>query len=506
MVLVLALLVLAVHNVGYMFSQSYWNDEDWVAVSTKYPLSALRFTTSSTPIGWSFLLRLVTIDRTESGRVLPLAFAVAAVAVAYWLVRRLDWKRQDMAVVAGVLGAVALLIVPAMLVRDDLKQYTADAFMALVVLALTSRLERQWSRAGLVLLAVATIGGMFFSDAAVFVGATAWAAIWLVQLCRRSWRRLAEVTAVGLLVAGFGLAVFEAFDTDAVKAKMIVRYGPYFVPWRSGLTASLKFIGHLLEVNRPYFGLGHYWFAVPLVIVGFITLFRLGRPAMAIAIFLLWPEMIALSALKKYPLLDLRTSTFLVTSTVLVAAIGVAGICAVLRERLQGGKLPRIVAIAVAVLAVAGFSSDARPYVRSEPIPVSDMREMVQYVSTHAGPKDPIFLSADSNWGFAYYWPTGVPGRRLNSDPEQGYQAYFPDQPRIVVAPLRTLAGINVAMRQALSQIQPGTCGRIWMVLSQLNPVEVQSIPIEMQTLGLTRHYVMSGLYYINVGPASCQS
>lgn len=151
----LGLLVLAVHDVGYLLRQPFWTDEAWVAVTTRFPLSQLPATTSSTPIGWTALLRLVTVSGAQTSRLFPLAFAGAAVLVAYWFARRLGWPSAAVSVAAGLLAAAGVLLVPAMLVRNDLKQYTADACLALVVLALTSRLERAWSRGALAALSVA---------------------------------------------------------------------------------------------------------------------------------------------------------------------------------------------------------------------------------------------------------------------------------------------------------------------------------------------------------------
>ena len=135
LVAVLGLLVLVVHDVGYLIGQPFWTDEAWVAVTTRFPLSDLLATTSSTPIGWSVLLRLVTVGGRQTSRLLPLAFAGAAVVIGYWFARRLAWQRRDTAILAGVLAAAAVLLVPAMLIRDDLKQYTADAAFALLVVA-----------------------------------------------------------------------------------------------------------------------------------------------------------------------------------------------------------------------------------------------------------------------------------------------------------------------------------------------------------------------------------
>ena len=88
----LGLLVLVVHDVGYLTSQSFWTDETWVAATTRFSLSRLPLTTSSTPIGWSVLLRLVTVSGTEVSRLLPLFFAGAAVVTACWLGHGLGWR------------------------------------------------------------------------------------------------------------------------------------------------------------------------------------------------------------------------------------------------------------------------------------------------------------------------------------------------------------------------------------------------------------------------------
>jgi hypothetical protein len=90
--LVAVLLVLATvsRRLGYLFSHSFWLDEGWVADSVRAPLHQLRLLTSSTPIGWTLLLRLVPeVGPPERLRLLPIAFAVAAVVPAYLLGRRL---------------------------------------------------------------------------------------------------------------------------------------------------------------------------------------------------------------------------------------------------------------------------------------------------------------------------------------------------------------------------------------------------------------------------------
>jgi hypothetical protein len=409
---------------------------------------------------------LVTVRGEQTGRLLPLAFAGAAVVIAYWLGRGLGWRRPGASPAAGVLAAVAVLLLPAMLVRDDLKQYTADACAALLTLAMISRLERQWSRGALGALAATVVVGMLFSDAAAFAGAAAFVSICAVELARRSWRRLAEAAVTGAITAVLMAGIYEGFYARGVVPGLTAYWNGFYLPVAKGLHADITFLGSRFGAVGGYFGLGPAWLAVPLVAAGLVTIFRLGRPAVAVAVVVLWPEMLGLSAAQKYPFLDLRTATFLFAITAVVAAIGVAGVCTLLWPRQRGA-----LSAGLAVVAVAAFVVGAQPYVRSQLIPPEDIRDQARYVLAHARPGDVILVNMHSSWSFAYYWPRGDPSRQADSVVLQGYVAYFQGQPDIVVARNRDVAGIQAAL--ALAQAREGSCGRIWLVRSHMVPSEV---------------------------------
>ncbi|HMH93901.1 MAG TPA: hypothetical protein VK586_22825 [Streptosporangiaceae bacterium] len=495
LVLVPALLVLVVHDVGYLLRTPFWTDETWVAATTRFGLAKLPQTTSSTPIGWSVLLRLFTVSGTQVARLLPLAFAGAAVVMAGWLGRGIGWRVRGAPAAAGLLAALGVLLVPGMLTRDDLKQYTADACLALLALAATSRLERDWSRRWLAGLSLAVWGGMLFSDAVAFIGIAAFGAVVGVQLARRAWRRLAEAAVAAAVTAVLMAVVYEAFDARAVLPGLT--YSPHFrnfyLPVGQGWQASIAFLAERFEYMRGYFGLGPLWLAVPLFAAGLITIFRLGRPATAVALAALWPEMLVISALHKYPFLDERTSTFLFAVTVVTAAIGVAGACCLLRPWLKGA-----LAAAVAVAAVAAFALGAQPYLRAHPIPGGhgDIRGQTQYVAAHAAPGDVILVNLSSSWGFAYYWPAGRPSIRPDAAVLQEYEAYFPDQPRIVVASSRDPAGVSAALSRALARVRaqaqarPAACIRIWLVRTHVSPDELAAWRAALAQRGLDLTHV----------------
>ena len=467
-VLVLGLLVLVVHDVGYLLRHPFWTDESWVAVSTRFPVSQLPATTSSTPIGWSALLRVVTVGRTQTGRLLPLGFAGASVMIAYWFARQIGWPRRPAAVTAGLLAGIGVLLAPAMLVRNDLKQYTADACMALLTLALTSRLERKWSRWRLAGLSVSVWGGMLLSHTVAFVGIAAFGAVCAVQLARRAWRRLAEAVVAGAGTAVLMLGVYEGFDARAVVPGLTAYWADYYLPATHGLRASTTFVISRFSSVHAFFGLGPVWLGLPLFIAGLVTIFRLGRPATAIAVTALWPEMLVLSALKKYPFLDERTSTFLFAITVVVAAIGVAGLASLVRPRLKGavgrsggrhrrGGLHR------------RRSSRTCEATRSRTTPCA-IRLSYVAVARRVRRRDPG--EPEQQLGLCLLLAGRRAGRRADPVVSQGYEAYFPGQPRIIVAREPEPAGVNTALTLALARARQHPCSRIWLVRSHLSAAE----------------------------------
>src|SRR6266705_2215457 len=91
-VVLVALLVLGVvaRRPHYLLTHSFWLDEGWVVDSVRAPLGQLRQVSSSTPIGWTLLLRAFPpVGGPERYRLLPLAFGVATVPLAWLLARRL---------------------------------------------------------------------------------------------------------------------------------------------------------------------------------------------------------------------------------------------------------------------------------------------------------------------------------------------------------------------------------------------------------------------------------
>jgi hypothetical protein len=465
MVAVVAASVLLAHDVGRMLSQSFWNDESWVAVTTRFPISDVASTTASTPIGWTVLLRLFPFGGPEGLRLLPLVFAAGAVVAGYTLASGLGWNRRTLAVGAGLGCAYAVLMNPAMLVRNDLKQYTADAAFALVVLTLTSRVERQWSRLHLGLLAGVIAVGMLFSHTTAFVGAAAFVALVAVQLWRRSWRTALEAAVAGGVALAGMLTVYEVWDARGIVPALTYYWRNYYFARGSGVRHFLSWRWHAIE---QYLGLGPIWLAAPLVIAGVVTIARLARPATALAVCLLFVEMPIVSALRKYPYLDERTSTFLFVVFAVVAGIGVVSIGVALSRWIHAFG-----AIALALAAAVALTIHGANYARTQTVPAEDPAQQIAYVDRHRAPGDVIVVNSSSSYAFGYYWRNDKPSIQHSAvaGPLQ-YFVTYPEQSDIVALSGRACAQVSAGLSAGLQRMSGRPAAQLWLIRTHVNTAE----------------------------------
>jgi hypothetical protein len=114
-----------------------------------------------------------------------------------------------------------------------------------------------------------------------------------------------------------------------------------------------------------------------------------------------------------------------------------------------------------------------------------------------------IVVNLNSNWSFAYYWPVGHPARRPDSAVLQEYEAYFPGQPRVVVARNRTRGGVDAALAQALARGR--SCTPIWLVRAHVTAAEQRYWTAALREHGLSAKPVgRAGLSVILAGGARC--
>jgi hypothetical protein len=473
--------VLLVHDVPYLLHHTFWLDEAWVADSVRARIGLTPSLASSTPVGWTFLLRLVPFGGLQRLRLVPLAFAMLAAAAGYLFGRELRLTRFA----TGVLTGAAVLLSPAMLVRDDLKQYTAEAFACLVLWILVARIENEWGPRRLVAIAATASLGMLFANTVIFVGVAAMACLALECLVTRHYRRLAQVAAAaaGMLVVAF--VIYATLIRPQVTPGLVAYWDPFYMP-TTNPSAAVSFLHLRLDQLAPYMGFP-LLVDVVLVLAGIAALAWLRRPALAALFPATLVIVIAASAARKYPFGDLRTSTFwLVTAPLLmaVAAAAAAHLAAAAARRASPDRDERwalMAPLVVAALALAVWVPATDSHIRSHDIPNEDVRSEVTYLDSHFRRGDVVIVSYPASYAFAYYYPPN-PSFPAGDGPN-GHVVAYPRLPWMVVMTARRAVDVARALAAARAKIAaepPAARGRIWIVRSHQTRTEIRAWHLDL--------------------------
>jgi hypothetical protein len=439
---------------GYLLSHAFFLDEGWVADSVRAPLHQLRLVTSSTPIGWTLLLRLVPdVGPPERLRALPLAFGVLSVVPAYLLGRRLG---RVAAVAAGLAAALA----PAALRNHSLKQYSADAFVTLLLLWLTAQLEAGWSRRRLVVLCLTCVPAVLISHVTVFVSAAALGALAVRALVERRWERLGWLVGLGLGVAAIEAAAYLAFAAPGDNATMRRVWADQMIPLGRGFGPAAGYLttGSADALGR--IGFGPWPLAGAVVTAGLVAMWRARLPTVATAVCLLAGGLAAAAAGQRYPFLDHRTSLFFTTLLTVCGAIGIAAVVTWSARRRV--SLPLGVAVAVGAGALLLPAAHGNALL---PLPPSTIRQQVSYLLANRRPGDVVVVGAAASFSFGYYWPerpsfapTTVPTAVL-------FQVEYPGRGDLLLLRRRKRPDLMLAaLREAAAR---SGSGRVWVVLAE---------------------------------------
>ena len=161
-----AALVLAtffVHPFGLLIHRPYWLDEAWVAALTRLPLGRALALQRQHTHGLARVVWFVPGPVSQRGRLVALAFSMLSAGAAYVFARGIVWNRRSIARVAAIAVAIVVTCVPIAIVRNDLKQYTADAFFALALLAITRSVDSDSNPRAVVWLGAAALIAVPFS-------------------------------------------------------------------------------------------------------------------------------------------------------------------------------------------------------------------------------------------------------------------------------------------------------------------------------------------------------
>jgi hypothetical protein len=474
-VVALAFATILVHPIHLLLSRPYWLDEAWVAVLTKAPLSQLPRMSSTAPVGFVALLRLVPGSGLQRARLVVLGFSVLTAVTAYVLARMLGWKQRLTAQLAATVAALVVMLAPASLMRNDLKQYTCDGFCALLLLVFGARAEREKTRRSLIGLAAVAVVAMPFSSTVLFVAVAVFAGLLVSAMLERQWRRVIDILVIGL-VAGILLAGYFAVAVVPNLSTKVHTYWDNFY-----LAGSLQ---HVLYLVWHRLALLSHFLAMPpgvfiaLFVAGIVMLVRLRVRALAIAMPLLWLEMAIAGRVQRYPFLDLRTSQFLLVSSLFVIAIGAVGV--VLAVGRVGSMVAKPVGIVLAVVVggalAVSYAVGFVPHLRSLNIPGEDVRTETQAVAAHLRPGDVLLINQSANFGSSYYWPHAKVAFHIDDNSGQHFSTRIVGLPNAMYVPTRDAPVVRESLSQAVARWhKSGPAGRLFILRSHVTHHEEQA-------------------------------
>jgi hypothetical protein len=486
LVVVGAIATIFVHPVHAMLSRPYWFDEAWVAALTRAPLSRLPHLGAGVPVGFVALLKLVPGTGLQRARLVPLAFAVLSVVTAYALTRSLPGMTRASARFGAIVAALLVMLAPLSLHRNDLKQYTCDAFCALGLLAIGAWAERAPRRSRLLWLAGAAIVAIPFSSTSAFVSVAMFAGLLAAALIARSARRAVDVVIAGAIAAvGVG-AYMGLVVAPTLNPKLKAYWASQYLSGSplQAVTATWNRLARLtteLAMPLPLF--------ILLFLTGIVVLVKLRAHALAFAVPFLWIEMAAAGRLRRYPYLDLRTSHFLFVVSLVVVAIGAVGILRLIwgaRNVFRGDYgawIAVIVGGAMAGLFTMGFARE----VDKLAIPKENVRAETLAVAERRKPRDLVLVSFAARFGFSYYWPHGSIVFKEDAS-GQGFRPEVSDVP-VTYARGRTYEQVQPALSAAVERWRAaGGDSRLFIVRTHLDAEEIYAWRRAFRELDLHPH------------------
>ena len=453
----LGLMALAVliRDPRYLLSHSFWLDEGWVVDSVRAPLGQLKLLASSTPIGWTLLLRVVPpFGGPERYRLLPLAFA-ALTAVSAW---RLGRKVGSSPRLHGILAGTAAAGSSAVLAHTWLKQYSAEAFVAVTLCLLLARVERTWSPRSLATYVAVAAGCFLISNTTPVVAASGLGALWLLTLVGRRWSRVAALATASAVLGLTHGVIYQLFARSGNNRLLHEYWRDWYIasdhgPWAAISTTADRFAALLGRL-----GWGPWWFALALILAGLVALWRAGLPAVAVTQPIVLVVLVVAGVLEIFPFMETRTSIFFAAVLTVMVAIGLASIAG-LALRYHAGVLITVASIViVGWLVVPGWISSGRGN-----IPGESVRDQVAYVVDHRRPGDLVLVTFGASFSFAYYWPEDPTFVPAQADTAVNFMPAYPDRPHLVLVhrPEDTRAALDQAERS----------GRVWIVAMLTNEI-----------------------------------
>jgi hypothetical protein len=387
-----------------MSARNLWTDEAWVALAALAPTphEALVLGLSTPPF---YILSIWSLAHWFGGseavlRSLSFAFGAGTVVIFWLAARRL--ASTGTALMGSFLVAISPVLV---YFSKELKQYSGDAFFAVLLVWLTEAAAGRpilltW--AGLALAGTLALG---FSHGAVFILPVLLVVLWF----KESPSRRLRVVCLGAFWAA-SVASFYLFFYRRQVSPMLLGYWAGDFPDFSGLRPFLAWLGGALGRYFHYFfhyffypGWGWLWGAL-FTALGLIFLSRQGPRRLAAY----WggPLIMAFAAaaLHRYPFMGhfngSRLLLFSAPWLYLITATGLTAAFLWLRGRPQRWLAPLLAGlILVTTQPLALTRENLRPLGNRQ-----ELKPVAAYLQSHIGPGDLVYVYYHAIYPFKYYY------------------------------------------------------------------------------------------------------
>jgi hypothetical protein len=460
----------AARVVRYVDNRSLWLDESFLAINlidrtAGELLDALDFAQSAPP---AFLLSekgIIDIlgDSERSLRLLPFVASIVALLLFAWLTRRLlsPWAAT---LALALFAANDFLVYQA----SEVKPYSTDVLMTVVLLALLVQFERGPATLGRIvpLLAAGAVAPFVSFPSVLVLGGVGTAAL-LVLHQRGTHRTLLAATGLmGAWLAAFAVVLMQSSTTIQRVSSEIFAGQPTA---GQGMSQSIERSWSLF-VNPGNFTDGTNALAALLAAFGILEFVRRDRAWQAIALGV--PPALAFGAavLERYPLGN-RYSLFLVPIMLLLVARGVEAL-------VRDSKRAVLLATALAMVLLVPQAATALRHATSPPRG-EDVRPLLATAASGWRAGDVLYLYRNAQYAARYYgtcndcrpdgiaWPWPTRPAPPTGTGEQFAPALESVPPSVVVGTQESLSD-----RIASDVARLPTSGRVWALLSHVTDHE----------------------------------
>jgi 4-amino-4-deoxy-L-arabinose transferase-like glycosyltransferase len=393
-------------------ARNLWTDEAWVALAALAPTprEALTFGRSTPPF---YLLAVWGLVQVWGGseavlRSLSFAFGVGSVALFWPAARRLANRT------AALLGLALVAVSPVLVYYSkELKQYSGDAFFAVLVVWLAERLQERPTRIRWLTLALVGPLALGFSHGAVFVLPAVLLVLGLESPRPQRFRVMGLGALWGLTIISFFLLVYRGQVNQELVAYWVSDYPDF-----SGPLPFLTWFGGAWGRYFHYFF--NYFFASPwgwlwgvvFVAAGLVMLAREGPRRLMVY----WGGPLLLvfgvAVLHRYPFMGHYNGSrlLLFSAPWLFLLAGVGG--ATVLGRLWRQPQPRRW-LAPALVGLVLITSQPLALVQEDLHPQANRQELkplAAYLQAHLRPGDRIYVYFHAIYPFKYYYRGNLTG------------------------------------------------------------------------------------------------